>query len=174
MRVSAKVDYAIRACAELAAAPPGPLKREQISTAQEIPPKFLENILLELRHGGLVSSQRGAEGGYWLARPAEEISLADVIRDAISMADSHSLKGDVEVSVDVPEALRPLQGDPSQLRQIFTNFLTNAFEAMYGTGRVEITAIALSVWRSAATTAASADSRMTVRIVPSTGLATAP
>ena len=80
MRVSAKVDYAIRACAELAAAPPGPLKREQISTAQEIPPKFLENILLELRHAGLVSSQRGAEGGYWLARPAAEISLADVIR----------------------------------------------------------------------------------------------
>ena len=80
MRVSAKVDYALRACAELAAAPPGPVKRERISTAQEIPPKFLENILLELRHSGLVASQRGAEGGYWLARPPAEISLADVIR----------------------------------------------------------------------------------------------
>jgi Rrf2 family protein len=80
MRVSAKVDYALRACAELAAAPPGPVKGERIATAQAIPPKFLENILLDLRHAGIVSSQRGAEGGYFLARPANEISVADVIR----------------------------------------------------------------------------------------------
>jgi Rrf2 family protein len=80
MRVSAKVDYAVRASAELAAAGEGPLKGERIAQAQEIPLKFLENILLDLKHAGLVHSQRGAEGGYWLARPAEEISLADVIR----------------------------------------------------------------------------------------------
>jgi Rrf2 family protein len=81
VRVSAKADYALRAAAELAAAErPGPVKGEAISRAQAIPFKFLENILLELRHAGLVQSQRGAEGGYWLARPAEEISLADVIR----------------------------------------------------------------------------------------------
>ena len=80
MRVSAKVDYAIRAAAELARAGEGPVKGERIAQAQSIPLKFLENILLELRHDGLVSSQRGAEGGYWLARPAAEISLAEVIR----------------------------------------------------------------------------------------------
>jgi Rrf2 family protein len=80
MRVSAKVDYALRAALELAAAGGGPTKGEQIAQAQDIPLKFLENILLELRHGGLVQSQRGAEGGYWLARPPEEIKLADVIR----------------------------------------------------------------------------------------------
>ncbi len=80
MRVSAKVDYALRAALELAAAGDGPTKGERISQAQDIPLKFLENILLELRHGGLVQSQRGAEGGYWLARPPEEIKLADVIR----------------------------------------------------------------------------------------------
>ena len=80
MRVSAKVDYALRAALELAAAGDGPTKGERISQAQDIPLKFLENILLELRHGGLVQSQRGADGGYWLARPAEEIKLADVIR----------------------------------------------------------------------------------------------
>ena len=73
----------------------------------------------------------------------EDISVADVIRDAMTMADSHALKGEVEVRVDIPEALRPLQGDPAQLRQIFTNFLTNAFEAMNGAGRVEIAAIAV-------------------------------
>jgi signal transduction histidine kinase len=58
------------------------------------------------------------------------------------MADTHALKGDVELRVDIPEALRPIQGDSAQLRQIFTNFLTNAFEAMNGAGRVEITAVA--------------------------------
>jgi Rrf2 family protein len=80
VRVSAKVDYAIRAAAELARAGDRHVKGEQIAQAQSIPLKFLENILLELRHDGLVSSQRGADGGYWLARPAAEISLAEVIR----------------------------------------------------------------------------------------------
>jgi Rrf2 family protein len=80
VRVSAKVDYALRACLELAASPPGPVKGERIATAQAIPPKFLENILLDLRQAGVVASRRGVEGGYWLARPADEISVADVIR----------------------------------------------------------------------------------------------
>jgi Rrf2 family protein len=80
VRVSAKADYAIRAALELAAAGEGPVKGERIAHAQEIPPNFLENILGDLRNAGLVASRRGAEGGYWLARPAEEISLADVIR----------------------------------------------------------------------------------------------
>src|SRR2546423_15021246 len=65
---------------ELAAADGGPLKAERIAQAQEIPLKFLENIMADLRQGGLVRSQRGAEGGYWLAPPADEITLAPVIR----------------------------------------------------------------------------------------------
>jgi Rrf2 family protein len=81
VRVSAKADYALRACIELAAAAgEGHVKGERIAQAQEIPLKFLENILGDLRQGGLVRSQRGAEGGYWLARPADEITLAEVIR----------------------------------------------------------------------------------------------
>jgi Rrf2 family protein len=80
VRVSAKVDYALRAMTELAAAPPGPVKGERLAAAQSIPPKFLENILTELRRAGLVASQRGAEGGYQLARPAGDITVADVIR----------------------------------------------------------------------------------------------
>jgi Rrf2 family protein len=80
VRVSAKVDYALRALAELAVSPPGPVKGERIATVQGIPLKFLENILLELRRSEIVASQRGAEGGYWLAKPAAELSLADVIR----------------------------------------------------------------------------------------------
>jgi len=80
MRISAKADYAIRAAAELAAASPDLVKGEQLAAAQSIPLKFLENILAELRHAGIVGSQRGADGGYSLARPAGEITLADVIR----------------------------------------------------------------------------------------------
>lgn len=81
MRVSAKVDYAVRAAVVLAvAAGQGPVKGDQIATAQKIPLKFLESILSELRRAGMVSSQRGADGGYWLARPAASISIADIIR----------------------------------------------------------------------------------------------
>ncbi|SBT47966.1 RrF2 family transcriptional regulator [Micromonospora narathiwatensis] len=92
MRLSARVDYALRAAAELAAVDSSavaggaaagrsrPVTAEQIARAQDIPPKFLESILLQLRRGGIVHAQRGPEGGYWLARPASEISLAEVIR----------------------------------------------------------------------------------------------
>jgi len=80
MRVSAKVDYAVRAAVELAAAESPPLKGELISQAQDIPLKFLENILGELKHAGIVRSQRGTDGGYWLARAPEDVSIAEIIR----------------------------------------------------------------------------------------------
>jgi Rrf2 family protein len=81
VQVNAKVDYALRAMAELASAETdAPVKAETISKAQAIPLKFLENIMLELRHAGLVISQRGQVGGYRLGRPATEITLADIIR----------------------------------------------------------------------------------------------
>jgi Rrf2 family protein len=81
MRISAKADYAVRAAVELAAASDGePIKGEYLSEAQDIPLHFLEHILLELQHARLVRARRGARGGYWLARPAEEITVADVIR----------------------------------------------------------------------------------------------
>jgi Rrf2 family protein len=77
------VDYALRAVVELASAAGGPDKpvtADALAQAQGIPPKFLESILLQLRRGGVVNAQRGPEGGYWLARPASAISLAEVIR----------------------------------------------------------------------------------------------
>jgi Rrf2 family protein len=80
MRLSARVDYALRAAAELAAAGEGPTTVGELAKGQEMPPKYLENILLQMRRAGLVRGQRGPEGGYVLARPASEISLADVIR----------------------------------------------------------------------------------------------
>ncbi len=81
MRISAKVDYAVRAGVELAAATDEkPIKAERIATAQDIPLNFLENILGELRHAGIVRSHRGAEGGFRLAKPADQVTVADVIR----------------------------------------------------------------------------------------------
>ena len=83
VRVSAKADYAVRAAVELAAGYDSrPVKGEQIADAQEIPLRFLENILGDLRHHGLVESRRGAEGGYWLSRPPADITVGEVMRAA--------------------------------------------------------------------------------------------
>jgi Rrf2 family protein len=80
VRLSAKADYALRACVELATRGENHAKAEAVARAQSIPLRFLEQILLDLKHAGIVASQRGAEGGYWLARAPAEIPLADVIR----------------------------------------------------------------------------------------------
>jgi Rrf2 family protein len=81
VRISAKADYAVRAVVELAAATgEKPVKAERLATAQGIPLNFLENILGELRHAGIVRSHRGAEGGFRLAKPADQLTVADVIR----------------------------------------------------------------------------------------------
>src|SRR5947199_8415046 len=82
MRISARADYAVRAAIELAAAYGGgrPVKGEVIATAQGTSLKFLETVLGELRQAGLVASQRGFDGGYWLVRAPQEITVADVIR----------------------------------------------------------------------------------------------
>jgi Rrf2 family protein len=81
MRVTAKADYAVRAVVELAeTSQAAPRKVDQIAQAQAIPLSFLENILTQLRSAGVVRSQRGPEGGYWLAKPAAEVNLAQVIR----------------------------------------------------------------------------------------------
>ena len=109
MRVTAKVDYAVRALVELAAAG-GTVKGERIAQAQSIPLKFLENILSELRRAGIVGSQRGAEGGYRLSRPAAEVSVADVIRAVEGpLADVHGTP---------PEDLQP-PGAAAPVREVW-------------------------------------------------------
>ncbi|MFF7751220.1 RrF2 family transcriptional regulator [Streptomyces sp. NPDC007971] len=81
MRISARADYAVRAVLELAVRQgDGPVKAEEIAAVQDIPHKFLEGILGDLRRAGIVDSRRGGGGGYRLARPAAAITVADVIR----------------------------------------------------------------------------------------------
>ena len=80
MYISAKVDYAVRAMCAVAAVGEGSVTAESLATAQGLPPKFLESILNDLRRAGLLRSQRGADGGYRLARPPAQITVADIIR----------------------------------------------------------------------------------------------
>jgi Rrf2 family protein len=110
MRVSAKADYALRAVAEIAAAGPSSVKGERISHSQGIPLKFLENILGELRHADIVHTQRGSEGGYRLARPAETITLADVIRAVDGPL--ANIRGERPETLEYPGAAK-------QLRQVW-------------------------------------------------------
>ncbi|WP_433729901.1 RrF2 family transcriptional regulator [Nocardia sp. CA-129566] len=121
MHITAKVDYAVRTLLEIARAPKTDnavvgatavqvapvVKAEAISTAQHIPPKVLETVLAELRRADLVTSRRGPDGGYWLARPAAQISIADVIR-AIE-GPLASVRGERPEDVRYPGAAEPLQ-----------------------------------------------------------------
>lgn len=113
MRITAKVDYAVRAAIELARAyptdgsRPTPLTRQAIAEAQEIPSKFLEHILADLKRSQVVGSVRGADGGYWLNRPPEQITMADLIRAAEGpLAD---VRGERPDALAYPEDLAVLQ-----------------------------------------------------------------
>src|ERR1700752_2254845 len=107
MRLSARADYALRAVIELAAAGPGHVTADQLARAQQIPGKFLETILTQLRRAGIIRSQRGPDGGFWLARPASEISLADIIR-AID-GPLLGVRGERPENIPSPGVAEPLQ-----------------------------------------------------------------
>ncbi|HEV2201688.1 MAG TPA: Rrf2 family transcriptional regulator [Bryobacteraceae bacterium] len=81
MNISVKSEYALQAMFDLAGQPPGePVKIAEVARRQKIPQKFLELILANLKQGGFVESRRGAEGGYRLSKPAEEITVGEVLR----------------------------------------------------------------------------------------------
>ncbi|WP_101784505.1 RrF2 family transcriptional regulator [Nonomuraea indica] len=102
MRISARTQYALGAMLALAMAD-GPVHAEGVAASQEIPRRFCDNILLQLRRAGLVRSRRGPDGGYWLARPPGEIALADVVR----------------VTEGVEQALRPFPKAAEPLAEIW-------------------------------------------------------
>jgi len=113
MRITAKVDYAVRAAIELARAYPAdggrptPVTRQAIAEAQDIPSKFLEHILADLKRSQIVGSVRGADGGYWLHRPPAEVTVADIIRAAEGpLAD---VRGERPDALDYPTELVGLQ-----------------------------------------------------------------
>ena len=104
LRVPARVDDALRALLVLAAAPEAvPVKLTEVSDAEDLSPRFLSTVLVALRDHGLVHSHRGAMGGYWLARPADEITVADVY-DAVDARPPVPVPGS-EVTVDLWQQL---------------------------------------------------------------------
>ncbi|MFJ4656244.1 RrF2 family transcriptional regulator [Nocardia sp. NPDC088792] len=107
MHITAKVDYAVRTLVEIAKAQPDSVKADTIVVAQDIPPKVLESVVADLRRGGLVTSRRGPDGGYRLARPATEISIAEVIRTVEGPL--ASVRGQRPEDVSYPGAAEPLQ-----------------------------------------------------------------
>jgi len=107
VKVTAKADYAVRATLELARVEDGLVKGERIAQAQGIPLKFLENILIDLRHAGIVYAQRGAEGGYRLARAPSEVSVGEVIRAVEGPL--ASVRGEPPESVSYPGRAENLQ-----------------------------------------------------------------
>src|ERR1700760_4177194 len=107
MRLSARADYALRAAIELASATDSHVTADKIARAQQIPGKFLETILTQLRRAGLIRSQRGPEGGFWLAPRAPEISLAEIIR-AID-GPLLGVRGERPENIESPGAAEPLQ-----------------------------------------------------------------
>jgi Rrf2 family protein len=124
MRISAKADYAVRATLELAASPDGkPVKGTKLAEAQEIPPQFLEHILLDLKRAGLVRTKRGAHGGYWLAQNPANISVADVIRAVEGpLANIHDLSPEETRYLGAAEQLRDVWIAVRQnLRQVLEN-----------------------------------------------------
>jgi Rrf2 family protein len=119
-----KVDYAVRAMVQLAAeASEEPVKADTIARAQDIPLKFLLGILSDLKRSHLLRSQRGAEGGYWLARPAQEITVADIIRAVEGPL--ASVRGGRPEDVDYAGSAEPLQrvwiGVRASLRHVVEN-----------------------------------------------------
>lgn len=106
MLVTQKCQYAMRAIFELARQEGrGPVKITDIAEAQAIPQRFLENILNQLKQGGVVESRRGKEGGYLLARPAGQITAGNIIR--LIEGPVHA----IECTTAVGEDRCPLMGD---------------------------------------------------------------
>lgn len=130
MRVSARADYALRAAAELAVVDGDErLKRDQIAARQQIPIEFLESVLLALKHAGIVQSQRGSRGGFRLARPASDISLADVIR---------AVDGPMtDVRGDRPETLEYV-GPAARLQDVWIAIRATLREILEGTSVADL------------------------------------
>lgn len=121
MRISSKADYAVRAALELAAAAGGPLNAETISERQRIPQPFLKKILNELQRGNVVVSQRGREGGHRLARGADQITIADVLR---------AVEGPLANVRGLPPEETVYEGSAAKLQDVWIALRTNVREVL--------------------------------------------
>jgi Rrf2 family protein len=121
VRISSKADYAVRAALELAAAAGEPLSAETISQRQGIPAPFLKKILSDLQRGNVVMSQRGRDGGHRLARSANEITIADVLR---------AVEGPLANVRGRPPEETVYEGSASRLQDVWIALRTNVREVL--------------------------------------------
>ena len=153
MHISAKADYAVRAALHLASVSEGPTTTDAIAQAQGIPGKFLEAIMTSLRTAGVVRSQRGPHGGYWLSRPAQEITVADVIRAVDGPL--ASVRGERPELVEYDGSARPLKDVWLAVRSALREVIEHVTLADLATGalpaRVVERASEPHVWHTAAT-----------------------
>ena len=150
MRISARVDYAVRAAVELAAVAPESLTSDRIAQAQGIPARFLQAILGDLQHARLVTSQRGREGGYRLALPASEVSIARVMR--IEQGFLAEVHGQRPEDVEYPGAAAPLAHVWVAAREAYRRVLENVTLADVVSGKMPPQVAEMieleSAWRS--------------------------
>lgn len=143
MRVSAKADYAVRAAVELAQAGDSTVvKGEQIASAQGIPLNFLENILLDLKQAGIVSSRRGPDGGYFLTVPAKQVSIADIMRAAEGPL--ATVRGVRPQNLDYSGSAEPLQRVWIALRASLRGVLEDVTLADVVSGRLPRSVLSLA------------------------------
>jgi Rrf2 family protein len=150
VRISARVDYAVRAAVELAAVAPGSLTSDKIAQAQGIPTRFLQAILGDLQHARLVTSQRGREGGYRLALPPSEVSIARVMRvEQGFLAEVHGQRPE---DVEYPGAAAPLAHVWVAAREAYRRVLENVTLADVVAGKMPPQVAEMieleSAWRS--------------------------
>jgi Rrf2 family protein len=150
VRISARVDYAVRAAVELAAVAPESLTSDRIAQAQGIPARFLQAILGDLQHARLVTSQRGREGGYRLALPPSEVSIARVMRvEQGFLAEVHGQRPE---DVEYPGAAEPLAQVWVAAREAYRRVLENVTLADVVAGKMPSQVAEMieleSAWRS--------------------------
>jgi Rrf2 family protein len=156
VRISARVDYAVRAAVELAAVAPESLTSDRIAQAQGIPARFLQAILGDLQHARLVTSQRGREGGYRLALPPSEVSIARVMRvEQGFLAEVHGQRPE---DVEYPGAAEPLAQVWVAAREAYRRVLENVTLADVVAGKMPPQVAEMieleSAWRSFGVSAA--------------------
>jgi Rrf2 family protein len=143
MHVTAKADYAVRAAVELAnSSQSAPRKIDEVARAQDIPVGFLVSILAQLRSAGLVRNQRGAVSGYWLAKPADELTLATVVRAVEGPL--VGVRGQRPEEVSYKGVAEPLQQVWLALRANLRNVLEHVTVADVASGKLPKQIVALS------------------------------
>ena len=153
MHISAKADYAVRAAIHLASVSQGPTKGQAIAAAQGIPAKFLESIMTSLNAAGVVRSQLGPSGGYWLSRPADAITVADVMRAVDGPL--ASVRGQRPEDVEYAGSAEPLKSVWLAVRSSLREVLEHVTLADLATGALPPGVVARAaqpdVWRTAET-----------------------